>query len=479
MLQPCDIAAERAILSGIWSHGSEIYYDIADMVQPSSFTTEDNINLFTIIREIYTLDDTTKLDIPTIQSKGKILNLEVSVEYLRAIMGLAVSETNVRRFATKIRKLEIGRLLRGQINEAGDKLLTISGEEPVLQILNIAEDAIFNFTSLLNDGSNEPSALGDGLMEYLTHLAEHPVTQMGIPTGFHEFDRAIGGGLRNATVNVIGARSKIGKTFIADTIGSYITETIKYPVLNMDTEMLKEDHIHRTMAGMTGIDVLDIECGKVNVQNSHVLKKTAEDLETSLYFIKNIASMPFEDQLAVMRRWLMKVVGLNKDGTAKPCVIIYDYIKLMDSVGISADLKEYQLLGFMMTSLHNFAVRYKIPILAFTQLNRDGINKETTAAASGSDRILWLCSNFSIFKEKSVEEVAEDGVENGNRKMVVLASRHGMGLNQGDYINLKLEKAKVTELGLRSQVKHQVAVNEGFQIADEDQNLSESPYGEE
>lgn len=106
-----------------------------------------------------------------------------------------------------------------------------------------------------------------------------------------------------------------------------------------------------------------------------------------------------------MRRWLVKDVGLNDDGTAKDCVIFYDYIKLMDTAGLSQDVKEYQLLGFMMTSLHNFAVKYKVPIVAFIQLNRDGINKESTDTASGSDRIVWLCSNFTIFKKNQTKKL--------------------------------------------------------------------------
>jgi len=169
---------------------------------------------------------------------------------------------------------------------------------------------------------------------------------------------------------------------------------------------------------------------------------------------KSIAGKPFEDQLAIMRRWLVKEVGLNDDGTAKDCVIFYDYIKLMDSAGISQDLKEYQVLGFMMTSLHNFAVRYKVPIMAFIQLNRDGITKESTDSASGSDRIIWLCSNFTIFKRKSDEEIAEDGPSNGNRKLVPLISRHGGGLDDNDYINCNMKGwcAKITEGRTRLEV---------------------------
>ena len=119
----------------------------------------------------------------------------------------------------------------------------------------------------------------------------------------------------------------------------------------------------------------------------------------------------------------------------------------MDSQGMSQDMKEYQVLGFMMTALHNFATKYKVPIVAFIQLNRDGISKESTDTASGSDRIIWLCSNFTIFKRKSDEEIAEDGPTEGNRKLVPLISRHGGGLDDNDYINCHMQGwcAKITE----------------------------------
>ena len=69
--------------------------------------------------------------------------------------------------------------------------------------------------------------------------------------------------------------------------------------------------------------------------------------------------------------------------------------------------------------------------LTFIQLNRDGITKESTDTASGSDRIIWLCSNFTIYKRKSDEEIAKDGPENGNRKLVPVISRHGEGYTAG------------------------------------------------
>jgi len=192
------------------------------------------------------------------------------------------------------------------------------------------------------------------------------------------------------------------------------------------------------------------------------------------YYHQCIGGMPFEDQLSLARRWLAKEVGLNSDHTAKPCVIVYDYIKLMSADNITKNMQEYQALGFMMTGLHNFALRYKIPILAFVQLNRDGIDRESTDVASGSDRILWLCSNFSIYKPKSDEEVAVDGPQHGNRKLVPLVARHGKGLDPGDYINMMFKGwcGKITEGKTHFQVvRESTGTNENsFEIVKEKTN---------
>ena len=125
----------------------------------------------------------------------------------------------------------------------------------------------------------------------------------------------------------------------------------------------------------------------------------------------------------------------------------------MSSSSISNNIQEYQALGFQITNLHNLAVKYDFPCLSFVQLNRDGITKESTDAVSGSDRLIWLCTSFSIFKSKSPEELAEDGPRAGNRKLVPIVSRHGAGLDDGNYINLRMhgEYAKLEELRTRNE----------------------------
>lgn len=485
MMILCDPSSERAVLAGICCYGEDAYLDVADIIQDSTFTIDSNQTIFQCLKNICEQESKPKIDIASIYSTAQelgvfhILSKKEETQHLKAILDFPVSLENVRKFAAKIRKLEIARLLRKQLDSAQDKLLDINGSESITSILGIAEDAVFNFSSLLNDTDNNPVHIAKNIDEYIKGLEENKIDQIGIPTGFPIYDQAIGGGLRKGTINVIAARPKCGKTLLSDNIGFYIANKHNIPVLNMDTEMNTVDHINRVLAMMTEVEINSIETGKFaeSPDKKQKILKASNELKSTKLFYKSIAGKPFEEQLAIMRRWIVKEVGLNEDGTAKQCVIFYDYLKLMDSQGISQDLKEYQLLGFMMTSLHNFAVRYQIPIVAFIQLNRDGITKESTDTASGSDRIIWLCSNFTIFKRKSDEEIAEDGSSNGNRKLVPLVSRHGGGLDDNDYINCNMKGwcAQIKEGKTRLELLNNKDSDEGFILNDE-RDETEIPF---
>lgn len=477
-----DTAAERAVLAGLMRFGANSYMDISDMLSANTFTIDSNQILYTCIKKV--LENNTEasgVDVPSILSAAQSLKVDdfikqkAELSHLNSIKNFPVLEENVRKFAAKIRKLEIARLMHYQLEECQKKYEDLKGDESISHILGLAEESIFNFSSLINDVDNNPTQIFSDAYEYFSELAENPVDQVGIPTGFNKYDYAIGGGLRRGTVNVIGARPKVGKSSFVDNMG-YNIASRKIPVLNLDTEMRKNDHQLRIMANIADITIHDLECGKFGkrkIQKDKVLS-FCKDKKNLPYYYRNISGMAFEDQLATMRRWVLKVVGLNENGKANPCVIFYDYLKLMDTAELKGDMKEFQLLGFMMTSLHNFAIKYDLPIMCFIQLNRDGVTKEGTESASGSDRIIWLCSNFTIYKNKSDEEIASDGPEFGNKKLVPVIARHGAGLEFGDYINIQAEgsKCRIRESYTAFEIKNGVP-NE------KRSNQNESPGEEE
>ena len=477
-----NVIAERAVLAGICQYGSEAYLDIVDILGVKSFTIDSNQIIFKCLKHILDNNEQTKIDMPTILASSRELKLDnillkkEEMQHLNAIMALRVDFTNIRKLAAKIRKLEIARLLKEQLNIAQNKMDDITGDESGMEIISIAENTVLDFSSLINDNSELPKKIGENIDEYIDYLENNIVDQMGISSGFPIYDSAIGGGFRKGTVNIISSRMKIGKTTLGINMGYNVAKKLNIPVLFLDTEMMFNDTIHKILGLISGVPINEIETGRFNKNQAKKtkVKIAAKTLKEIPYYHKNISGKEFEEILSIMRRFITKDVGVLPNGEAKSCLIIYDYIKLMDSKGINEGLKEFQLLGFLLTSLHNFSVRYKVPILSFAQQNREGLDKNDTGTIAGSDRILMYASNCCLFKIKTEEEIAEDGIENGNRKIIPLICRHGSGLPYGDYINVELNGScgSVKEISSKLQLYQngQSSKNSGGFVIDEKPN---------
>lgn len=466
----CDIIAERAVLSGLYQYGEDAYIDIVDLLQPDTFTDDTNQIVYKALIYLYEEKDIKKYDQSSLLSAinelgfSDILSRVSDVNHVKSIINSKVRLDNIRKWAGQIRKLQIARLLKDQLSQACVSIDDIKGSEPIDQILGIAETAIFDFTSLLQtQDNNEPKLLGDFVDEYLKNIEDNPTAIIGISSGMPYYDQAIGGGFRRKTVSMIGARTKVGKSQVGMNIGKHVSTKLAVPILYLDTEMTAEDQLSRIipslMADHCNLRVTINELEKGEYVDSELKTKgvhnAADILKKSLFHYLNVSGKGIEEVLSIIRRWITKHVGFDENGRRKDCLVIYDYLKLMGGENINESLKEYQILGFQATSLHNFAVRHDIPILCFTQLNRDGIDKESTAAMSGSDRILWLVTNFSIYKPKDDVEIAEDGADAGNRKLVPIMARHGEGLEYGDYINVIFEGrfGRIKEGELKSILK--------------------------
>jgi replicative DNA helicase len=477
-------ASERAVLSGILQHGSDAFIDVDDIITVDTFTLEENQIIYACIKRV--LINSTTVDLPSILSAANDLGLEswfenqISSSHIGAMSSFDISLENVRHHAIKLKKLEIARQVSLQAKQIISNISDITGDESVDEIINVAEAPIFELSASLNSSvEDKPSILGDEVEDYIRHLEENPSDILGLSSGFAKYDAAIGGGFRRKCVDLIAARPKVGKSMLAGNVAMHIAGTLNVPVLFLDTEMSKEDHMNRLIAKNSGVNINDIAAGRF-VKNSGTrerVRQAVEKLKNAPLSYIAIAGKPFEETLSIMRRWIIKNVGYDENGRVNDCIIIFDYLKLMTSDKISNNMQEFQVLGFQITELHNFCVKYDCPCLSFVQLNRDGITKESTDVVSGSDRLIWLCSSFSIFKRKSDEEIAEDQGESGNRKLIPIEARHGPGLEDYDYINIAMQGsiAEIVEKETKSEVQSGVNQHkEGFLT--ESVESEESPF---
>jgi len=475
-----DLASERAVLAGLCQYGLDYYLDV-DFINSEDFTDDINKLLFDCIYK--TVSENNKVELSAILSAAnslgvsEVLNTKEEISFIRSLFNFPIDRSNASIYAAKIAKLKLARQLKNVLTLCQKDINSITGEEDVMEMISKIENPILDATSkIYQNSNNKTEIIGEEVNEYIDYLQENITDIVGIPTGFTRYDAAIGGGLRRKSVDLISARPKVGKSVFGDAVAVNIASR-GIPVLMLDTEMSKEDHLNRILASISGVSINRIATGKFStseIEKEKVLT-AAKKLEEIPYHYISIAGQSFENILAIMRKWIYQHVGFDENGRTNDCVIIYDYLKLMSSEGINASMQEYQVLGFQITKLHNFCVKYDVPCLSFVQLNRDGITKESTDAVSGSDRLIWLCTSFSIFKLKSEEEMAEDKPENGNRKLVPIVSRHGGGLDDGDYISIKMNGsiARLTEGMTRNEIhNHSKKTQEGFEI---DEDIDTSP----
>lgn len=454
-----DLGSERAVLAGLFSYGLESYVEIADFLTHNSFAHRNNQVLFKCIEKI--LQSDAHVDIPAILSAAEQLNLSECIktkhelEYINSLMEYPVKKGNVPHFAAQIKKFELARQVKKLANKISKDVDDINGDESIDEIINLIENPITEF--LRNDDtSQKPEKLGDDIDEYLEFLIENKCDQIGLSSGFPRFDSVVGGGLRRKCVDLVSARPGVGKSVFADNVALYNARK-GIPVLMLDTEMSKEDHLNRVLSNISGVPIEEVSTGRFSEDDEKLIKvrNAMEEIREIPYTYVSVAGAPFETILNTIKRWIMQEVGQDEYGRTNDCLVVYDYLKLMSSSSINNNMQEYQALGFQITSLHNLAVKYDFPCLSFVQLNRDGITKESTDAVSGSDRLIWLCTSFSIFKLKSAEELAEDGPNAGNRKLVTLKARHGAGLLDGNYINMNMigSHSQLIELRTRDEVR--------------------------
>ena len=448
---------QNTILSSIVKFGKDGYVDCADLITEEHFTGLIHKFVYASFEKIF--NENLPFTLTSIYSK--CIDMGIQEKDFETIQNITSQPCDViedlRPLANKLKKRKLVvdsvNLHRNCINT----LDNLKGDESTGSIFAISEKAIFDLIKKYTDSSDNPELVKDFAREILDDFIANPTISVGLPTPWPQVNRAIGNGLRRGGVYLFGARSGVGKSFLIQITSNFLSVLKKVPVLILDTEMTKKDILPRLLANLSEISINDIETGKCgsNDYQKNKIYNCLADLEAAPLHYITIAGKPFDEILSIMRRWIYTHVGINNKGMANDCLICYDYFKLMDTSELK-DLQETQALGFAISNLADFAKKYDVPILTATQLNRDGVTKETSDVISASDRLLWLVTNFSIFKAKTLEESEKDGHQNGNRKFISVKSRFGGEHQYGDYISMQMnaDLASILEIP-KSNIVHE------------------------
>jgi len=429
--------AEKAIVH-ILLHHPEMVAEVDNTdITYADFTKNVFSELYQTIKQLY-LDGVT-IEPSCIFAKGRemgfrFVHSKKNVKNIEILFKKRLSPTNLHMYCAIVKNLSMRATLLHKLDEAKAAVLEC---DTALEAVDKAEKMLYDFV----DGSahgHQTIRLGTKVEAILEELEKDPA--IGLGTGFPTYDKLIGGGLRRGSIHVIGARPKKGKSQIGLAISLH-NAMLGIPSLYLDTELEDVDQGVRMAGILAQIPYKELETGRWCKVKEYVeaYKKIRQKLlEIPLYWIK-VAGMTIDEVIGIIRRFAVKDVGLNENGRYKRSLVCYDYLKLTNARDITKQMQEYQILGYRMSELHDLMGKYGSAMIMTLQLNRDGIDREDEAVASQSDRIVWLCDSFTIFKPLSPDEQAVTHGES-NHKFFVSAVRHGRPNFNGEFVGIYADK---------------------------------------
>lgn len=201
------------------------------------------------------------------------------------------------------------------------------------------------------------------------------------------------------------------------------TNALKNGIVPMiiDTELTDEVFTPRLVANLSGVRVRDFKSGKMTDAEIKRVENTKEWLKKTPFIHEY---MPFFNKVKIeqiVRKWkIQQNLGL----------LIYDYIKPGTTYGAA---ETSQSLGLMADFLKSIAGDLNIPTIAGLQLNK------LTGAVADSQKPERYCDVLMYWKEKSAEEIRQDGLDCGNYKIQIIKNRNGAVTDEEDYIDISFK----------------------------------------
>ncbi len=355
--QPHNLEAEEAVIGAVLIN-PEVYYDLAQFLLPEDFY----IHRLRFVWEAYISlhERQIPIDLLTVSSELGSKNR------LDEIGGDAYLVNLLNRVPTSLHAEAYGRLIeatsvRRRLLTAANGIATLAynEKETIETVIGEAEKAIFNVGERRIRHDIVP--IKDVLSEYYDHigeLARRGDEIVGVPTGFTDLDRLLGG-LQPSDLLITAGRPGMGKTAMMLTIVHNAAVTYKKRVAVFSLEMSNEQVVQRLISQQTGIDSQKLRTGKLEESDWPKFNQAIAVLGDCKIFLDDTPSLT-PIQLRTKCRRLALEHGID--------LIILDYLQLMSSD--SRNDNRVQEVSQISRSLKQLARELKVPLMAAAQLSR-------------------------------------------------------------------------------------------------------------
>ncbi|MBQ3573712.1 MAG: replicative DNA helicase [Clostridia bacterium] len=355
---PFSNEAEQSVLGAMFLD-KDCIPDVIDRVKEADFYIDRHKELYSAIKELYTLGK--PVDLVTLEEQLKLRGTLEKIGGIKFVVDVAntvPSTESVIYYADIVKDKAVLRLLIRLSNEISNACYR--GDEETDDILARAQQGIIEITQgrttkgLVHVGRY----LNEGL-DKLDALSKKDSTITGIPTGFSDIDRRTAG-LHSAELILIAARPGMGKTSFVLNIAQNAAVKYGKNVAVFSLEMPGIQVANRLLSAEAKISSERLKKGDLRTEDWGKIATAAEALSKAGIYIDDTSSITVAEIGARCRK-LMLEKGLD--------MVVIDYLQLMSASGRSGGNRQQEISEISRT-LKILANDLNIPVIALSQLSR-------------------------------------------------------------------------------------------------------------
>ena len=194
----------------------------------------------------------------------------------------------------------------------------------------------------------------------------------GVPTGFTDLDKILGG-LQKSDLVILAARPSMGKTSLALDIARNVAVFENQPVGLFSLEMSKDQLADRLLASTANINLWNMRNGRLTSDDYSRLQHAMGSLSDAPLYIDDAGSVNIL-QIRAMARRLQANKGLS--------LIVIDYLQLMEPM--NRFQSAVQQVTENSRALKMLAKELNVPVLVLSQLSR-AVEQRTPSIPKLSD----------------------------------------------------------------------------------------------
>jgi replicative DNA helicase len=356
-LPPHSVEAEEAVLGSLLIDPDAIF-EVASFLKPRAFYREQNQWIYEAMLDLF--ERREPLDLITLTDELRRSNRleEMGGEaYIIGLLNTVPTSVNAKSYG---RIVEAAFLRRRMISAASTIAnLAYDEDEDVNIVVDRAEQALFSVSE--DRAARDLIPLKDVARAYLDRIEElhrRGDDIIGVPTGFTDLDRMLGG-LNKSDLLIVAARPGMGKTSFQNAIALTAARRFGKRVAIFNLEMSAEQLVQRMIATETRIDSQRLRRGDLREDEWPLFYEAIGRLSETRIFIDDTPSIT-PMQLRTKCRRLYAEHGLD--------LVMIDYLQLMSAERSTNN--RVQEISEISRSLKGLARELDVPVLAAAQLSR-------------------------------------------------------------------------------------------------------------